>query len=80
VKVSLSCTGADCNGALTLKAGSRTLAPKAKYAVKPGAKKTITLTLSKTAQRSLKDKKSLKVSLRVTATGGKTITKKLTLR
>ncbi|MBE2314578.1 hypothetical protein DVA67_001210 [Solirubrobacter sp. CPCC 204708] len=80
VKVQLSCTAADCNGALTLKAGSKTLATKKTYAVKSGAKKTVTLTLSKAAQRSLKDKKSLKVTVRVTATGGKTITKKFTLR
>jgi hypothetical protein len=80
VKVSLACTAADCSGALTLKAGSKTLAPKRTYRVRPGARKTITLTLSKAARRSLKDKKALKVTLRVTATGGKTITKKLTLR
>jgi hypothetical protein len=80
VKVSLSCTAANCTGAVTLKAGSKTLAPRKTYAIRSGARKTLTLTLSRTAQRSLKDKQSLKVTLRVTATGGKTITKKLTLR
>lgn len=80
VKVALTCTAADCRGALSLKAGSRTLAPKKSYSVKPGARKTVTLTLSRPAQRSLKDKKKLKVTLRVTATGGKTINKTFTLR
>jgi hypothetical protein len=80
VKVSLSCTAANCTGAVTLKTGSKTLAPRKTYAVRSGTRKTLTLTLSRTAQRSLKAKQSLKVTLRVTATGGKTITKKLTLR
>jgi len=80
VKLALACTAADCAGALTLKAGSKTLVRKTTYAVKAGARKTLTLTLTKAAQRSLKAKKKLKVTLRVTATGGRTITKKFTLR
>lgn len=80
VKVALSCTAADCQGTLTLKAGSKTLAPKRSYSVKSGARKTVTLTLSRSAARSLKDKKKLKVKLQVTATGGKTVNKTFTLR
>lgn len=80
VKVSVSCTAADCKGALTLKAGSKLLAAKRTYAVKPGTNGTVKLTLTKAAQRSLKKKKSIKVSLAITADGGKTLTKKLTLR
>lgn len=80
VKVALSCTAADCQGALTLKAGSKTLAAKKSYTVKSGARKTVTLTLSRSAQRSLKHNKKLKVKLQVTATGGKTISKTFTLR
>ncbi len=80
VKVALTCAAADCQGALTLKAGAKSLAPKTSYALASGARKTVTLTLSKTAQRSLKAKKKLRVSLRVTATGGKTISKTYTLR
>jgi hypothetical protein len=80
VKIAIACTAADCTGSVTLKAGSRTLAPKRAYTVKSGARRTVTLTLSQSARKLLKDKKSLKVTVRVTAAGGKTLTKKLTLR
>ena len=80
VKVALSCTAADCNGALTLKAGSKSVAAKKSYSIKSGARQTVTLTLTKSAQKALKQKQSQKVTLRITATGGKTITKKFTLR
>ena len=80
VKVALSCTAADCNGALTLKAGSKLLAAKKSYSMKSGARQTVTLTLTKSAQKALKQKRSQKVTLRITATGGKTITKRFTLR
>lgn len=80
VKVALSCTAADCNGALTLKAGSTLLAAKQSYSMKSGARQTVTLTLTRTAQKALKQKRSRKVTLRITATGGKTITKRFTLR
>lgn len=80
VKVALSCSAADCKGDVTLKAGSKSLGAKKAYTVKSGAKKTVKLTLTKAAQASLKKKKSLKVTLRVTATGGKTLTKRFTLR
>ena len=80
MKVALSCTAADCNGALTLKAGSKLLAARKSYSMKSGARQTVTLTLTKSAQKALKRKQSQKVTLRITATGGKTITKKFTLR
>ncbi|MDA0174621.1 hypothetical protein OJ998_36320 [Solirubrobacter taibaiensis] len=80
IKVALSCTAADCHGALTLKAGSKSVAAKKSYSMKSGARQTVTLTLTKSAQKALKQKQSRKVTLRITATGGKTITKQFTLR
>ncbi|MDA0181732.1 iron-siderophore ABC transporter substrate-binding protein, partial [Solirubrobacter phytolaccae] len=60
-------------GAVTLKAGSTSLAAKKTYSLKSGARKTVTLKLKKALA------KSRKVTLRITAEGGKTVTKKLTL-
>ena len=80
VKVALSCTAADCKGALTLKAGTKSVAAKKPYSMKSGTRQTVTLTLTKSAQKALKHKQAQKVTLRITATGGKTITKQFTLR
>ena len=54
VKVALSCTAADCKGALTLKAGTKSVAAKKSYSLKSGARQTVTLTLTKSAQKALK--------------------------
>lgn len=80
VKVSLSCTAADCKGAVTLKAGSKAIATKKTYAVKSGTSASVNLKLTAAARKQLTKKKKLSVTLQVTTDGGKTISKKLTLR
>lgn len=74
VKVALSCTAADCTGAVTLKAGATSLAAKRTYVLKSGARTTVTLKL----KRALKQAR--KVTLEVTAAGGNTVTKRFTLQ
>ncbi|RKQ88119.1 ABC-type Fe3+-hydroxamate transport system substrate-binding protein [Solirubrobacter pauli] len=74
VKVALSCTAADCKGAVTLKAGASSLAAKKSYTLEAGAKTTVTLKLKRTL------KQARKVTLRVTADGGNTVTKRFTLQ
>ena len=48
--LALSCTGAPCKGAVTLKAGT-TVARKMTYSLAAGARKTVKLTLSASAAR-----------------------------
>ena len=79
VSVALACADAPCKGSVTAKYAGGTAAKTLKYSLAAGARKTYKLTLSAKARRSL-EKKSLLISVKITAEGGKTVSKKLRLK
>jgi hypothetical protein len=75
VSVSIACADAPCKGTVAMTKATK----KVSYSLAAGARKTVKFTLSSSAIKSLK-KKSLLLQVRVTTTGGKTVTKKLRLK
>jgi len=80
VSVALACAAATCKGAVTLKYAGGTLARKTSFSLAAGGKLTLKPTLTAAARRSLQRKGSLLVQVKVTTTGGKTVSKKLRLK
>jgi hypothetical protein len=80
VSLALACAGAACKGAVTLKYAGGSVARKTTYSLAAGAKKTLKLSLTAAAKRALKRKGSLRVQVKVTTDGGKTVSKTLRLK
>jgi hypothetical protein len=79
ISLALACADAACSGTVTAKYAGGTAAKSVKYSLAAGGRQSYKLTLSSKALRSLK-KKSLLVSVKITADGGNTVTKKLRLK
>ena len=79
VSLALACADAACKGTMTAKYSGGTAAKSVKYSLAAGARKTYRLTLSKKALKSL-ERKSLLISVKITADGGTTVSKKLRLK
>lgn len=77
--VALSCADAACKGTVSAKYAGGTAAKAVKYSLAAGASKAYKLTLSSKALKAL-EKKSLLLSVKVTAEGGKAVSKKLRLK
>ena len=79
ISLALTCADAPCKGTMTAKYAGGTAAKSVEYSLLAGARQTYRLTLSAKALKSLK-KKSLLLSVRITADGGTTVSKKLRLK
>ena len=79
ISLALSCADAPCKGTVTAKYAGGTAAKSVKYSLAAGARKTYKLTLSAKALKSL-ERKALVISVKITADGGKTVSKKLRLK
>jgi hypothetical protein len=77
--VALACADAACKGTVSAKYAGGTAAKAVEYSLAAGASKTYKLTLSSKALKALK-KKSLLLSVKVTAEGGMAVSKKLRLK
>jgi hypothetical protein len=80
VPVALACTAAACKGKVTLLIGKKTEAA-ASYSIKAGKHATIKTKLTKAGKKAFKHAKThhVKATLKVSVTGGTTVTKKLTV-
>lgn len=80
ISVALACADAPCKGAVTLEYAGGSVARKTNYSLAADARKTLKLSLTAAATRSLKRKKSLLVTVKITTDGGASVTKKLRLK
>ena len=79
ISVALACADAPCKGTVTAKYAGGTAAKRLKYSLLAGARQTYKLTLSAKALKSL-EKRALVISVKITADGGTTVSKKLRLK
>lgn len=80
VSLALACADAPCKGAVTLKYASGTVTRATSYSLAAGERKTLQLSLTAAAKRSLERKGNLLVAVKVTTDGGKAVSKKLRLK
>jgi hypothetical protein len=75
VRIAIACADAPCTGTVSLGRAAR----RASYSLAAGARTTLRLTLSSATVRKLR-KKPLRVTVKVTAAGAKTVSKQLRLK